>query len=258
MPGLKRTRSSAGAAATQSPTVAAAAAATANVTVAAPAAPAASSSSAAAAVAAPSRAAAAEEISDSDYSDDDSDASSETSEYVIVSMPESLVRHLRADNGSVDVHGLESSMPFFRAPVVLPPPINPVDDTPAAAATTDTNATNEPVECKFVGTYEYSVGTNLLWRVEQPNAEDDGAAPAAASTESLGLSAKKHAKHVKPTKSTPLKKRTAVSGSVPMSATAASLNGGTVVGPPSASALSGPQIRLAGKTWKRLVFARQL
>lgn len=86
-------------------------------------------------------------------SDSDSDDESDVSELVVVRMPASLVQQMRErGDSSVEIRGLDSGQPHFDASYAMPLPAH----LPAA----------QPAMHRFVGAYEYSVGTQLLWKIK--------------------------------------------------------------------------------------------
>jgi hypothetical protein len=116
------------------------------------------SSTATTAAAAGVAAAAAASESKAEESGSDSDSEDEQSEIVIVRMPASLVHQMREKEGrSVSIQGLDTAHPFFDATYALPLP--------------SSSQVAEPTTQRFVGTYEYSVGTQLLWEIKDGESE---------------------------------------------------------------------------------------
>lgn len=200
-----------------------------------------------------------EEEDESDYSSDE-----EQTEYVIVSLPASLVHQLRSSGTSIDICGLDTSEPYFVAPYSSPLHAvrGTIDEKGLSSSSTVTLA--PPEETKFVGTYEHSVGTNLLWAVHPNGPSHDfkslpsSAAPLKPSSTS---SASSSASLMVPTRpstalSPPLAPlRTPSPRLIPLHSASP-----PTVTMPAANMNSNaglPQIEFEGKTWKRLVFGRQ-
>jgi len=153
--------------------------------------------------------------------DDDEEEEEEQTEYVVVRMPASLVKHMReAGDGAVTIEGLDTAHPHFDATYTLP----------ARGVVTQ----------RFVGSYEYSVGTQLLWRIhDEPPLSKAARSPSPASAASPARSA------------SPTKAAAALTASPVPFAT------GGLLQPPLPRGTNAPHVDFVGKTWKRLVFARQ-
>jgi hypothetical protein len=165
-------------------------------------------------------------IAVSSDSEDGSDSdSSDVSELVVVRIPAALVQQLREQESSILIEGLDSAKPHFE--VMQRPPATIINTNP------------QPVRQKYVGSYEYSVGTQLLWKIQQeasPATPSDRSTPMAALSPALGSRSL-------PAASTPIPALSPPSTLLPRIS--------------QAKLPVPPRIELVGKTWKRLVFSRQ-
>lgn len=189
----------------------------------------------------------ADDDDDDDDGDDGSDSGSDSdSEYVIVSLPATLVHQLRESGEHIDLHGLDTEQPYFSCPYTLPAVgVAPSSSGESGSAIAIASVAPPTIHTNFTGTYQHSVGTNMIWSMRYDGAAPGGPASSPSThdrTSNTLTVAQPHAKTISPRIApTPY----------PHSTTAPASVGPTI------SRSSGPHIDFEGTTWKRLVFARQ-